>query len=150
MKVKFVLNGTEVEYEVRPDEYLAEALRENGVLSVKVGCNETACGSCTVIIDKKPVLSCSYLASRVEGKEVITVEGIQEEAKRIADHFADEGADQCGFCTTGFALIVHALRMEYENPTEEEIIDFIVGNICRCSGYQSQLKAIKAYLAEVK
>lgn len=150
MKIKFNLNGTDVEYNVRPDEYLSEALRANGILSVKVGCNETACGTCTVLVDNKPVLSCSLLAARVDGKKVLTVEGIQEEAKRIADFFADEGADQCGYCTVGFAMIIHALKMEYKNPTDDQIKDYIVGNICRCSGYQSQLKAIKAYLAEVQ
>lgn len=150
MKVKFNLNGTDVEFEVRPDEYLAEALRENGILSIKVGCNETACGSCTVLVDDKPVLSCSLLAVKVEGKHVLTVEGIQDEANRLADCFADQGADQCGFCTTGFAMIIHALKLEYKNPTEEQIKDYIVGNLCRCTGYQSQLKAIKAFLAEDK
>ena len=76
--------------------------------------------------------------------------GIQEEANRLADFFGDEGADQCGFCAVGFALIVHALRHEYKNPTDEQIKDYIVGNLCRCTGYQSQLKAIKAYLKEAK
>lgn len=150
MKVKFNLNGTNVEYEVRADEYLADALRAHGIYSVKVGCNESACGSCTVLINEKPVLSCSVLAASVEGKNVLTVEGIQDEAKRLADFIADEGADQCGYCLSGFALIVHALVREYKNPTDEQIKDFLVGNICRCSGYQAQLKAIKNYLKEVK
>ena len=150
MKVKFNLNGTNVEYEVRPDDYLADVLRQNGILSIKVGCNESACGSCTVLINEKPVLSCSVLAVSVEGKNVLTVEGIQEEASRIADFIADQGADQCGYCLSGFALMVHALVREYDNPTDDQIKDFLVGNICRCSGYQAQLKAIKAYLAEVK
>ena len=150
MKIKFNLNGTDVEYDVRPDEYLAEALRAHGILSIKVGCNETACGSCTVLVDDKPVLSCSMLAAKVDGRRVLTVEGIQEEANRLSDFFSDEGADQCGFCTVGFAMIVHALKLEYKDPTEEQIKDYIVGNLCRCTGYQSQLKAIKAFLAEGK
>ena len=150
MKLKFYLNNTLVEWDIEPDEYLAHALRRNGVLSVRIGCDETACGSCTVIVDEKPVLSCGVLAAKVEGKHVTTVEGIQEEANKLADYFGDEGADQCSFCSVGFALIVHALRHEYKNPTEEQIKDYIVGNLCRCTGYQSQLKAIKKYLAEVK
>ena len=150
MKLKFYLNNTLVEWEIEPDEYLAHALRRNGVLSVRIGCDETACGSCTVLVDEKPVLSCGVLAAKVEGKHVTTVEGIQEEANKLADYFGDEGADQCSFCSVGFALIVHALRHEYKNPTEEQIKDYIVGNLCRCTGYQSQLKAIKKYLAEVK
>ena len=150
MKLKFYLNNTLVEWDIEPDEYLAHALRRNGVLSVRIGCDETACGSCTVLVDEKPVLSCGVLAAKVEGKHVTTVEGIQEEANKLADYFGDEGADQCSFCSVGFALIVHALRHEYKNPTEEQIKDYIVGNLCRCTGYQSQLKAIKKYLAEVK
>ena len=150
MKLKFYLNDTEVIWDVEPDEYLANALRRNGVLSVRIGCDETVCGSCTVLIDDKPFLSCGVLAMQVEGKHVTTVEGIQEEASRIADYFADQGADQCSFCGVGFALIIHALRKEYKDPTEEEIKDYIVGNLCRCTGYQSQLKAIKAYLKEAK
>ena len=150
MKLKFYLNDTEVVWDVEPDEYLANALRRNGVLSIRIGCDETVCGSCTVLIDDKPFLSCGVLAMKVEGKHVTTVEGIQEEANRLADFFGDEGADQCSFCGVGFALIVHALRKEYKNPTDEQIKDYIIGNLCRCTGYQSQLKAIKAYLAEVK
>ena len=150
MKLKFYLNDTEVEYNIEPDEYLAHALRRNGVLSIRMGCDETSCGACTVLVDDKPVLSCGLLAAKVEGKHVTTVEGIQEEASRLSDFFADEGADQCSFCNVGFALLVHALKKEYKNPTDEEIKNYIVGNLCRCTGYQSQFKAIKKYLAEGK
>ena len=150
MKLRFYLNNTEVVWDVEPDEYLAHALRRHGILSVRLGCNQTSCGSCTVLVDDKPFLSCGLLAMKVEGKHITTVEGIQEEANRLADYFGDQGADQCSFCSVGFALIVHALKKEYKNPTDEQIKDYIVGNLCRCTGYQSQFKAIKAYLAEVK
>ena len=146
MKLKFYLNNTEVIWDVEADEYLSHALRRHGILSIRIGCDETVCGSCTVLIDEKPFLSCGVLAMKVEGKHVTTVEGIQDEANRIADYFADEGADQCSFCSVGFALIIHALKHEYKNPTDVEIRNFIVGNLCRCTGYQSQFKAIKAYL----
>ena len=150
MKLNFYLNGTQVEYDILPDEYLSNVLRRNGVLSIRIGCDETVCGSCTVLVDEKPVLSCGVLAAKVEGKHVTTVEGIQEEAKALSYYFGEQGADQCSFCSTGFALIVHALRKEYKNPTDEQIKDFIVGNLCRCTGYQSQFKAIKEYLKEAK
>ncbi len=150
MRLKFFLNNTEVVYDIDPDEYLAQALRRNGVLSIHIGCNGSSCGACTVLVDEKPVLSCGLLAAKVEGKHVTTVEGIQEEAKRLSHYFGEEGADQCSYCAPGFALIVHALLKEYKNPTDEQIKDFLVGNLCRCSGYQSQFKAIKAYLAEVR
>lgn len=146
--IKFNLNGVDVYWEVSPDEYFADTLRRNGILSIRVGCNETACGACTILLDDKPVLSCSLLAVRVDGKKVTTVEGIQEEAKLISDYFSDQGADQCGYCSTGFALIVYALKKEYKNPTDEQIRNYLVGNLCRCSGYQSQFIAVKKYLAK--
>lgn len=148
MLVKFYLNDTLVSYDVRPDEYLAETLRSHGIKSVKVGCNESTCGSCTLLVEGKPVMSCSVLTASIENKHVTTVEGIQEEAAKIAYHFAEEGADQCGFCNVGYALVVYSLKRTIKNPTDEQILDYIVGNLCRCSGLQSQLNAIKAYLKE--
>jgi len=148
MLVKFYLNDTLVSYDVRPDEYLSETLRSHGIKSVKVGCNESTCGSCTLLLEGKPVMSCSVLTASIENKHVTTVEGIQEEAAKIAYHFAEEGADQCGFCNVGYALVVYSLKKTIKNPTDEQILDYIVGNLCRCSGLQSQLNAIKAYLKE--
>lgn len=148
MLVTFYLNDVEVSYNVKPGEFLAQSLRAHGVKSVKVGCNESSCGSCTVLLEGKPVMSCSVLTASIEGKHVTTVEGIQEEAAKIAYHFAEEGADQCGFCNVGYALTIYALKREYKNPTDKEIINYVVGNLCRCSGLQSQINAIKAYLKE--
>ena len=148
MLVKFYLNDTLVSYDVRPDEYLSETLRNHGIKSVKVGCNESTCGSCTLLVEGKPVMSCSVLTASIENKHVTTVEGIQEEAAKIAHHFAEEGADQCGFCNVGYALVVYSLKKTIKNPTDKQIVDYIVGNLCRCSGLQSQLNAIKAYLKE--
>ena len=148
MLVTFYLNDVLVSYDVRPDEYLAETLRSHGVKSVKVGCNETSCGSCTVLLENRPAMSCGILSASIEGKHITTVEGIQEEAARIAYFFGEEGADQCGFCNAGYALTIYALKRELKNPTDDEIKDYIVGNLCRCSGMQSQLNAIKAYLKE--
>ena len=148
MLVTFYLNDVCVSYDVRPDEYLAQTLRSHGIKSVKVGCNETSCGSCTLLIEGKPVMSCGVLTASIEGKHVTTIEGIQEEAAKISYHFSEEGADQCGFCNVGFALTVYALKRELKNPTDEEIKDYVVGNLCRCSGLQSHFKAIKAYLKE--
>ena len=146
MLVKFKLNGIDVELNVKPGEYLLDSLRDYGVKSVKKGCDASSCGACTVLVDNRPILSCSYLTARVEGKEVTTVEGIQEEAEKLSEYFSKEGADQCGFCNSGFALLIHALKHENPHPSDEEIKHYIVGNLCRCTGYQSQFKAIKAYL----
>ena len=148
MQVTFYLNNVQVTYDVKPNEYLAKTLRNHGVKSIKIGCNESSCGSCTLLIEGRPSMSCSVLTASIEGKHITTVEGIQEEAAKISHCFAEEGADQCGFCNVGYALTIYALKRELKNPTDDEIIDYVVGNLCRCSGLQSQIKAIKAYLKE--
>lgn len=149
MKIKINLNGRDREFEVSPNEYLLETLRNNHSTSVKNGCNDSSCGICTVLMDGKPVLSCSVLSLRADGHIITTVEGLQKEVEEISVLFGDEGADQCGFCNTGMALTVYALKNELKNPTDDEIKDYMVGNLCRCTGYQAQFKAIKTYL-EVK
>lgn len=146
MLVKFILNGVSREVIIKPGEYLLETLRSLGVKSVKNGCDGSSCGACTVLLDDKPVLSCSLLTARVNGHKVDTVESIQEEAARLSECFSSEGADQCGFCNAAVALMVHSLQKENPHPSDEEIKDYIVNHICRCTGYQSQLKAIHKYL----
>ncbi|MDD3938549.1 MAG: 2Fe-2S iron-sulfur cluster-binding protein, partial [Bacilli bacterium] len=146
MRVNFVLNGRNVIFDIAPGEYLADTLRANHILSVKKACDESACGACTVLVDGRPILSCSYLSARVEGRSVTTVEAIQDEVNQISDFFSDEGADQCGFCNTGLALTIYALQKEMPNASDDEIRHFVAGNLCRCSGYQAQFLAIKHYL----
>ena len=146
MLVKFVLNGVNKEVNVKPGDYLLDTLRSIGVKSVKKGCDGSSCGACTVLVDDKPVLSCSVLTARVNGKRVDTVESIQKEAAKLSEYFSREGADQCGFCNAAFALMVHALKKENPNPSDEEISNYLVGNLCRCTGYKSQQKAVQKYL----
>ena len=146
MLVKFVLNGVNKEVNVKPGDYLLDTLRSIGVKSVKKGRDGSSCGACTVLVDDKPVLSCSVLTARVNGKRVDTVESIQEEAAKLSEYFSKEGADQCGFCNAAFALMVHALKKENPNPSDEEISNYLVGNLCRCTGYKSQQKAVQKYL----
>lgn len=150
MLVKFKLNGLDVKFDVEPGEYLFETLRKNGVKSLKKGCDGSACGVCTVLIDEKPVLSCSVLSATVDGHEITTVEGIQDEAASLSDCFSSEGADQCGYCNAAVALVVHALKKENPHPSEDEIRKYLVGNLCRCTGYQAQVKAVKKYLGGLK
>ena len=145
MLVKFNLNGVDKELNVKSGEYLLDTLRGLGIKSVKKGCDGSACGVCVVLVDDKPVLSCSTLTARVNGHKVETVEAIQEEASKLSDCFSSEGADQCGYCNSAFALMVHALKKENPHPTKEEISDYFVANLCRCTGYQSQQKAIAKY-----
>ena len=150
MNINFWLNGVNRHAEISPDTLLIDFLREQGCFSVKRGCETANCGLCTVLVDDKPVLSCSTLAVRAQGKNVTTIEGCQREAERFAEFMAAEGAEQCGFCAPGFTLTVLALMKEYENPTDEEILHYLNGNLCRCSGYVSQLRAIKNFMEAEK
>lgn len=146
MQIEFTLNNKKVKFEINGDEYLADVLRKNGYLSIRKGCNTSSCGLCSLWIDGKPVLSCSFLAVRANGRNVTTIEGVQEEADKFAKLVVAEGADQCGFCSPGFIMTVLALKNELVNPTDEEIKNYLTGNLCRCTGYMGQLRAVKKYL----
>jgi carbon-monoxide dehydrogenase small subunit len=124
---------------------LYDFLRSQGCYSVKCGCETTNCGLCTVWVDDVPMLSCALLAVRIDGRHVTTLEGLQDEAKEFAFYMGREGADQCGFCNPGFVMNVLAMVRKLDAPTEEEIKEFLSGNLCRCTGYMSHMRAIKAY-----
>ena len=150
MKITVTVNGRRYTDEVAPDLMLLDYLRGKGCLSVKRGCETSNCGLCTVHLDGKPILSCSVLAVRADGHVVTTLEGLQQEAAEFGAFLADEGGEQCGFCSPGFAMNVLAMERELQNPTEEEILEYLAGNLCRCTGYQSQMRAIQQYLARKK
>lgn len=147
MKLKFMLNGTELERTIEDDTLLIDFLRENGCYSVKRGCETSNCGLCSVILDDEPVLSCSTLAARVDGRTVLTLEGLQDEAAEFGAFLADEGAEQCGFCSPGIVMSVLAMARELQDPTDEEVAHYLSGNLCRCTGYMGQQRAIRSYLA---
>ena len=149
MEMSFRLNGKQLQAEGRPDMVLLDLVRELGCYSVKRGCETANCGLCTVWLDGKPVLSCSVLAMRAQGRHVTTLEGLQKEAEEFGMFLAAEGGEQCGFCSPGFIMNVLAMERELSDPTEEEIKEYLAGNLCRCSGYMSQLRAVRKYL-EVK
>ena len=146
MEIKLKLNGKAVTASVQADTVLLDFLREKGCLSVKRGCDTANCGLCTVLMDGKPILSCSTLAVRADGHEIYTLEGLQAEASDFVGFIADQGADQCGFCNPGFVMNTIALLRENPNPTDDEIRAFLAGNLCRCSGYDGQLRGIRNYL----
>ena len=132
--VQCVVNGEEVAEYVDPRESLLDMLRNHlGLTSVKKGCEVGECGACTVIVDGETIDSCIYLAVWAEGKNIRTLEGLEKngELTRIQEAFIEEGAIQCGFCTPGMILAVIALLNENPDPTEEEIRDYLRGNICR-------------------
>ncbi len=146
MKISLVLNGKKIEEEIRPDLLLIDFVREHGCYSVKWGCETSGCGLCTVFLDEKPVLSCSVLAARADGHTVTTLEGLQKEAEEFGGFIADQGAEQCGFCNPGMIMNAIALFRENPDPTEEEMKEYLAGNLCRCSGYEGQLRGMKAFL----
>ena len=146
MEIKLKLNGKLITASVEADTVLLDFLREKGCLSVKRGCDTSNCGLCTVLMDGKPILSCSTLAVRADGHEIFTLEGLQAEASDFVGFIADQGADQCGFCNPGFVMNTIALLRENPDPTDEEICAYLAGNLCRCSGYEGQLRGIRSYL----
>ena len=146
MEIKLTLNGKAVTDNIEPDLLLIDFLRGHGCPSVKRGCDTSNCGLCTVLMDGKPVLSCSVLAARAQGRSVQTLEGLQREAEAFIGYNADQGADQCGFCNPGFVMNTIALLRENPDPTDDEIRAFLAGNLCRCSGYDGQLRGIRGFL----
>ena len=146
MNIKFWLNGIQRQEEVDPGMLLIDFLREKGCYSVKRGCETENCGLCTVLMDEKPILSCSMLAVRIDGKKIVTLEGLQKEAEEFGTFLANEGAEQCGFCNPGFIMNVIAMLRELEEPDEEQIKEYLAGNLCRCSGFVSQTASILKYL----
>ncbi len=148
MEISYVLNGRKYTDDVSPAQPLTEYLRSKGCLSVKRGCETSNCGLCTVLVEGKPVLSCSTLTARINGKTVETLEGLQEQAEEIGSYLAGEGAEQCGFCSPGLIMNIIGMLRELKNPTEDEIRNYLAGNLCRCTGYVGQLRAIGKYLAE--
>lgn len=146
MQVQIKVNGKLIKDDVSCDLLLIDFLRNHGCYSVKRGCETSNCGLCTVWMDEKPVLSCSILAARTNNHSIMTLEGLQEEAKVFADFMANEGAEQCGFCSPGLIMNVLAMEKELKNPSEEEIKNYLAGNLCRCTGYMAQMRAITKYL----
>ena len=165
MQINLMLNGVRISEDVAPDMLLIDFVRKHGCASVKRGCETSNCGLCTVFLDDKPVLSCSVLAARADGHKVTTLEGLQEEAAEfgafiadqgaeqcgfcalIGDEGTDQGAEQCGFCNPGFIMNALALFRENPYPDAEQIKEYLAGNLCRCSGYEGQLRGILNFLA---
>ena len=147
MTIQFTLNHKKVSAEISSDTVLYDLVRSLGCASVKCGCETSNCGLCTVFLDDVPVLSCSVLAARADGRCVTTLEGLQQEAAEFGAFIADQGAEQCGFCNPGFIMNALALFRQNPDPGEDEIKEYLAGNLCRCSGYEGQLRGIQNFLA---
>ena len=146
MQINLKLNGKLIKEEITDELLLIDFVRKHGCYSVKCGCETSNCGLCTVFLNDKPVLSCSVLAARADKCSVTTLEGLQEEASEFVTFIADQGAEQCGFCNPGMIMNALALFRENEFPNEEEIKEYLAGNLCRCSGYEGQLRGIQNFL----
>ncbi|WP_072369961.1 molybdopterin-dependent oxidoreductase [Thermophilibacter mediterraneus] len=148
MLVTLTLNGARLERDVRPDMTLFDFCRAHGLKSVKCACETSNCGLCTVLLDGEPVLSCSVPMARVDGREVTTLEGMRDGRRELlARCLAEEGAEQCGFCAPGTEMAVLALDAANPGATDEEVRRYLSGNLCRCSGYASQMRAVRRFLA---
>ena len=151
--ISFELNGDPIEMEVESHWPLLYLLREQLELTgTKSGCERGECGTCTVLVNGKAVNSCLLLANRMEGAEIWTIEGLMKNEKLhpIQEAFVEEGATQCGFCTPGFIMRTKALLDENPRPSDAEIIQGLVGNICRCTGYKAILTAVKSAAKKLK
>lgn len=146
VKVNFILNNKPVSLEVTPDCRVIDMLRENlDLTGTKMGCGEGDCGACTIIIDGKTANSCLVLAAQLDGKTVVTIEGLgsYDKLDALQQAFIDEGAVQCGFCTPGMLLSAKVLLDHNPTPSRQEIMQSISGNLCRCTGYAKIANAIE-------
>jgi carbon-monoxide dehydrogenase small subunit len=144
--ISLKINGTERHAEVEPRTTLLEMIRDQfNLTGAKLGCDIQVCGACTLLLDGKPVSACSVLAVDVDGREVLTIEGLgnKNALHPLQEAFMEFGALQCGYCTSGFILTAKALLDEIPQPTDEQIRDYLAGNFCRCGCYQEIMQAIR-------
>jgi carbon-monoxide dehydrogenase small subunit len=154
MNLTFTLNGEPATVDIEPRQTLAEVLiRKLRLTGTKVSCEAEVCGACTVLVDDLPVSACTYLAYEARGKRVTTIEGLEDKAGRLhplQQAFIAEFAFQCGYCTPGMILSAKALLEENPDPGAEEIISYMDGNICRCTGYLPIVKAVQLAAKEMR
>ena len=151
--IQFTLNGEPSELAFAPHKTLLEVLREDlGLTGTKHGCELGECGTCTVLIDDQPILSCLFLGLDAEDREVTTIEGMAEGGKLhpLQDTFADLGAAQCGYCTPGFLLVAKELLEKNGSPSRNEIQEALAGNLCRCTGYIKIYEAVELAAARMR
>jgi carbon-monoxide dehydrogenase small subunit len=146
------VNGTDYPVEIEPHRSLLSVVRtEIGLPGSKEGCDDSECGACMMLLDGRPVNSCSYLALQAQGRQIVTVEGLQSDAELhpLQRQFLEQGGVQCGFCTPGMLISAKALLDRNPDPSEDEIRLALSGNLCRCTGYQGIVRAVRAAAAEL-
>lgn len=153
MKIECKVNNKTYIMDIEPNLRLIDILRDYlGLTGTKEGCGEGECGTCTVIMNGKAVHSCLVLAPQVNGKEIITIEGLEKDGELdpLQDSFIKNGAVQCGYCTPGMIMSAKALLMNNHNPSDDDIKTAIEGNLCRCTGYAKIIEAIKDVCNNIK
>jgi aerobic carbon-monoxide dehydrogenase small subunit len=143
--ITLTVNGIERQLDVQDQWLLSDVLREQLKLyGVREGCGTAVCGSCTVLLDGRPIASCLTLAARIDGRRVETIESLSHgtQLHPVQEAFLEERAFQCGYCTPGYILAVKGLLDENPDPTDQELLDYLAGNYCRCAGYQDILRAV--------
>jgi len=151
MEIRLTINGGERRLQVPPETTLLELIRDHlGLTGTKEGCGKGQCGTCTVLLDGRPVNSCLMLAVQANGQRVTTIEGLLRNGQldAVQSTFIEEGAVQCGFCTPGLILTARALLEENPDPSEEQIREAISGHLCRCTGYAAIVRAIRRMASE--
>ncbi len=144
-KIRFTINGDVKEIEIEPNKTLLKMLREDlDLTGTKEGCGAGECGACTVLVDNKPVNSCLMLAVEVDGKEILTIEGLSDgiNLDPVQESFLKHNAIQCGYCTPGMVMSAKALLNRNPHPKEEDVKEALAGNLCRCTGYQRIVDAV--------
>ena len=152
MTITLTINGTRKTLTIEPGEKLLDLLRREGYMGVKIGCGTGDCGACAVLLNGRAVNSCLVFAAKADGGEVVTVEGLERNGRLhpVQQAFLDEGGIQCGYCTPGMVISTVDLLSRNPNPTENEIRQSLSGNLCRCTGYVKQIRAVQRAAAAMK
>lgn len=153
VQVSLTVNGRRWEVDTTPDRSLLTLLREDlALIGTKTGCDDSECGACMVLLDGRPLNSCSYLAVQADGREVTTVEGLARDGELhpLQQAFVEEAGVQCGFCTPGVLISAHALLQDNPDPTDDEIRRALGGNLCRCTGYTKIVTAVRRAAGEMR
>ena len=144
MTVSFTINGQTTTVDVDPGQLLVQVIRDElGLTGTKIGCESTVCGACTVLLNDRPIKSCTVLAGQIDGNRITTIEGLSSDGlTAVQEGFRAEHAVQCGFCTPGMVVSATALLSRTDTPSDDDVVEALEGNLCRCTGYTSIIRGV--------